>query len=64
MGNHIVVNNGDHWLVDGKYQVLKNGVIYYDHSYVGKRKDFPQWLFKLRDQMVKLRNRIMKKEAE
>lgn len=42
---------GEGWLVNGKYLIDHQGTIWYDHNYLGYRKDFPLWLFKLRDEL-------------
>ena len=45
-----LVSNG--WLVNGKYIISFNGVICYNYNYLGYRNDYPDWLFKLRDELL------------
>lgn len=45
-----LVSNG--WLVNGKYIISFNGVICYNYYYLGYRNDYPEWLFKLRDELL------------
>lgn len=44
--------NADGYVVNGKYLIDNQGTIWYDYGYVGYRKDFPQWLFQLRDDLL------------
>lgn len=54
---HNIRDNGDSWIVDEKYEITKDGwcfgTIYYYSDYTGRRyKDFPQWLFDLKYELI------------
>lgn len=34
--NHKIIDRGDNWLVDNKFEIVKDGTIYWDGDYVGK----------------------------
>ena len=50
-----VVDFGDSWVIDRKYEITKDyGIVYYYSEYINRRyRDFPQWVFKLRDLLMK-----------
>ena len=45
---------GDSWVIDDKFEIVKeNGCCYYYELCDKPNRDLPQWLFKLRDELMK-----------
>lgn len=44
----------ENYIINDKYIIYGDGVIYYAHWYVGKRGDFPRYLFKLRNELLNM----------
>ena len=58
---HQIANKEDGWLVDNKFEITKDGVVFWADDYTeddrynenGDNNDFPQWLFDLRDELTR-----------
>lgn len=45
-----IEKRGDDFYINDKYLIDRNGIIYYAEQYAGDtKKDFPLWVFKLKE---------------
>lgn len=52
MKKHNIRKTSDSYIVDEKIEITDNGILYWEPAYLGKKGDFPQWAFKLRDKLI------------
>lgn len=54
---------GDSWVIDEKYEITKDyGIVYYYSDYTGRRyKDFPQWVFDLKYELINKHREMLDK---
>ena len=54
---HKVEETPDSWIIDDTYEILKeDGTVYYTMDHIGERGDFPQWIFEVKDELMRLEN--------
>ena len=44
----------DGYIINDKYIIHNDGIIYYTYYYTGRRGDFPQYLFNLKNELLKM----------
>ena len=42
-----------YWLINDRFEIDKGGCVWWSWIYLGKRKDFPQYIFEVAKKLIK-----------